>query len=251
MAPVEHPLGPTGAGAHVVLVHGVGLDGTLFGPVAERLVATGTGATVVARRGYDDRYATADLGRHVDDLATAVAEAPGTGPVVVAGVSGGATLALALAVGGTPRLAAAIAHEPLVGPLAPTQHDVISHSIDTLLHDDGPDAVEAFLERLVTPPTWAALDPDVRAAAVARAATVRTEAAGFATFAVGGADLAAAAVPITWTVGAGSPPWRHDAATIGAAHGVQVVPVDCVHTPQVEDPDGFVAVVDHTIGALV
>ena len=53
--------GPPGDGstAVVLLVHGVGLDGELFGAVAGRLEGAGVVPAVVRRRGYDGRPPTA------------------------------------------------------------------------------------------------------------------------------------------------------------------------------------------------
>lgn len=230
-------------GWRVILVHGVGLDATLFAPVAETLASAGVEAVAVARRGYDHRPATADLHQHVADL---VAELETSSrPAVVAGVSGGATLALALGLVGHPALRAVVAHEPLLGPAAPEQHDVITGSIGSLMADPSPAGVAAFLERLVTPATWARLEPQIRQQAAARVDTVLTEAPGFGRFAVEPPALASAAatVAMTWTVGRHSPPWRQAAAAVGAEAGMEVVELDAVHTPQLEDCDGLVAAI--------
>jgi len=223
----------------VLLVHGVGLDGELYAAVAAMLEGAGPLApAVVRRRGYDGRSATADHGRHLDDLAGLL---DGRRPrsVVVAGVSGGATLALGLALRGHPTLAAVVAHEPLLGP---AQHERITASMVRLAAEPGPAAVEGFLRRLVTDATWESLPPAVRERAVA-AGDVVPEAPGFGAFAVEPGALGRLTVPLTWTVGRRSPPWRHEAAAVAAGAGVAVVELDCVHTPQVEDPPGFVRVI--------
>lgn len=237
--------GPPGDGptarprAVVLLVHGVGLDGELFADLAARLEGTGRVApAVVCRRGYDGRPPTADLGRHLDDLVELLVGRPPRS-AVVAGVSGGATLALGLALRGHPALAAVVAHEPLLGPAAPAQHERITASMARLSAEPGPPGVEGFLRRLVTDPTWGSLPPAVRARAVAAGHAVRTEAPGFGAFAVDVDALARLAVPVTWTVGRHSPPWRHEAAAVAAGAGVTVAPLDAVHTPQTEDPEGF------------
>lgn len=234
---------------HVLLVHGAGLDHASFGPVLDRLARAGVSASAPPRRGYDGRPPTADLEVHVDDLVAAIdaLDSEGESDVVVAGVSGGATLALALAVRGHPRLVAAVAHEPLVGPLAPDQHQRITASIDQLRRDAprasvtpalGP-AVEAFVRRLVGEATWSALSPELQTRAVANPTAVRVEADGFAHFAVTHGDLVAAASVLTWTVGRSSDRWRHDAAEMAALAGVAVRLVDGRHTPQLDDPDGW------------
>ncbi len=235
----------------VLLVHGVGLDGELFAAVAGGLEgASDVAPAVVRRRGYDGRPPTADLGRHLDDLAGLLDGRPPRS-VVVAGVSGGATLALGLALRGHPALAAVVAHEPLLGPGAPAQHERITASMARLAAEPGPAGVEGFLRRLVTDATWDTLPPPVRARAVAAGDAVRTEAPGFGAFAVDPADLARVAAPLTWTVGRHSPPWRHEAAAVAAAAGVSVARLDAVHTPHHEDPEGFVRVIADAVDASV
>ncbi len=227
----------------MLLVHGVGLDGELFAAVARRLEGAGASApAVVCRRGYDGRAPTADLGRHLDDLAGLLS---GHRPrsVVLAGVSGGATLAVGLALRGHPALAAVVAHEPLLGPAAPAQHERITASLAHLAGQPGPAGVEGFLRRLVTDGTWESLPAGIRERAVASGDTVRAEAPGFGAFVVDPAAVAGSAVPLTWTVGRRSPSWRHEAAAVAAAAGVVVATLDCGHTPQVEDPEGFARVI--------
>jgi len=250
-APAADPAGgvPPGGGPSGVcalLVHGVGLDGELFATVAGSLGAAGAAPAVVRRRGYDGRSPTADLGRHLDDLSALLDDhlhRIGPRSVVVAGVSGGATLALGLALRGHPALVAVVAHESLLGPAAPAQHERITASMAALAAEPGPAGVEGFLRRLVTDATWASLPAGVRERALASADTVRTEAPGFGAFGVDPGDLAGVTVPFTWTVGRHSPPWRHQAAAVAADAGVALVHLDCVHTPQIEDPAGFARVI--------
>ena len=253
--------GPPGDGstAVVLLVHGVGLDGELFGAVAGRLEGAGVVPAVVRRRGYDGRPPTAELGRHLDDLCGLLDGRPPRS-TVVAGVSGGATLALGLALRGHPALAAVVAHESLLGPAAPAQHERITGSMARLAAEPGPDGVEGFLRRLVTDATWESLPSAARARAVAAGDAVRTEAPGFGAFAVAPADLRRLAVPLTWTVGRHSPAWRHEAAALAssagmaaseAGAGVVVTTLDAVHTPQIEDPEGFARVIAAAVATNV
>lgn len=256
-APAVRPTVTCRPTPRVLLVHGAGLDAATFAPVSARLTAAGAAPLVVERRGYDGRSATADLGVHVDDLAAAVDSAAVAGfggmagdgvagdAVVVAGVSGGATLALGLALRGHPRLRAVVVHEPLLGPVANEQHDVIVASIAELLADPTDAATRRFLERLVTPQTWCRLDRDTRDRAIGHGATVRVEAAGFERFAVTAGALRRSPVPITWTVGGHSAAWRHAAASVAAGAGVAVRLLDAAHTPQFEDPDGLTAAILH------
>lgn len=227
---------------HVILVHGTGLDHHSFDPVARRLTTAGVGVTALPRRGYDGRPPAARLDTHVDDLAATV-ETLGDEHVVVAGVSGGATLSLALATRSLPPHVTVVAHEPLLGPLSGEQYRRISASVDALMADHRAAGVDAFIERLVTPGTWRALDAAARARCRARGSAVRIEAPGFARFPVGPEDLATAAGRLTWTVGQRSPCWRHETAQIAARFGVRVRRVEAAHTPQIEDPDGWIATI--------
>jgi pimeloyl-ACP methyl ester carboxylesterase len=92
----------------VVLLHGAATTARVWDEVAALLTAEGTGYDVVA----PDRPRTGDLARELRWL----------GPYVegawVVGMSGGATLGLALAAAGAP-IAGAILHEPAAGSLAP------------------------------------------------------------------------------------------------------------------------------------
>ena len=118
--------------------------------------------------------------------------------------------------------------------------------------EPGPAGVGGFLRRLVTDATWGSLPPPVRARAVAAGDGVRTEAPGFGAFAVDPGDLARRlTVPLIWTVGRHSPSWRHEAAAVAADAGVSVVGLDAVHTPQHEDPGGFVRVIVDAVDAAV
>lgn len=229
------------APTRVVLVHGVGLGAPTFGAVVDRLAQLGIDAEATRRRGYDDRPADGDLDAHVDDLLDVAAAGPG--PCVLAGVSGGATLALAAATRGHPLVAAAVVHEPLVGPAAPSQHVHVTASIATMLRDEAAGGAGRFLERLVTPSRWHTLDPYVRAFALAHGDVIRHEAPAFAGFSLSPTAMQTSPTPITWTVGRHSPRWRHEAAELAADLGARVEELDAVHTPQLEDPDGFVSAI--------
>ncbi len=221
---------------HVILVHGAGLDAAAFTRTRTALEQEECTVTVPTRRGYDERPATADLDVHVDDLLALVTGSVDR-DVVLAGVSGGATLALAAAL--RPDIEVrAVVHEPLLGPAAPAQHEVITTSIETFRRDGD---VDGFLRRLHGE-TWDRLDPACRDRAVGHAATVRTEVDGFAGFRVDDA-LDRVAARVVWTVGGRSPAWRHEAAAVAEGAGIAVRKVDAVHTPQVEDPAGWAAVV--------
>jgi len=92
----------------VVLLHGAATTARVWDDVAALLTAAGTGYDVVA----PDRPRTGDLRRELTWLSPYVEGA------WVVGMSGGATLGLALAAAGAP-IAGAILHEPAAGSLAP------------------------------------------------------------------------------------------------------------------------------------
>jgi len=92
----------------VVLLHGAATTARVWDAVAALLTAADTGYDVVA----PERPRTGDLRRELDWLAPYIEGA------WVVGMSGGATLGLALASAGAP-IAGAILHEPAAGSLAP------------------------------------------------------------------------------------------------------------------------------------
>ena len=135
----------------VALVHGVGFGPATFAIVARELRRSGP-VVAVERRGYGSRAALAPPGRvedHVDDLVAAL-DAADIERAVVAGCSGGATVALAAALLAPDRVAAAVAHEPAVGTLVPELLALIS---STLADGGG----FALVRALAGPATWARL----------------------------------------------------------------------------------------------
>ncbi len=132
-------LGPPDADAVVVLVHGVGFGPGTFDAVVRHLVTRALQVRLVTRPGYlagaPSPPAVApptlpSFQEQVSMLASVVTDAAGhrphRRPVTLAGCSGGATLALAVALRPTPGLTAAVLHEPLVGPAAPSLHAAIT-----------------------------------------------------------------------------------------------------------------------------
>lgn len=227
----------------ILLVHGVGIGARSFADAVERLGAAGLRAVALRRRGYDGRLPTSSLVAHVQDLLGHIATSPG--PVVIAGVSGGATLGLLAALAGHPKLVGALVHEPLLGPAAPAQHQRVAASIRSLCAEPGPDAVERFLERLLTPQTWATVPQAWRAEARRREDVVRAEVPAFRDLDVDVARLGRSPTPMTWSVGRRSPAWRHEAAEVARSAGVDVWRLGGAHTPQLEDPAGFVDAIVH------
>jgi pimeloyl-ACP methyl ester carboxylesterase len=211
-----------GEGPAVVLVHGVGLGPGTFAPVAGLLADAGRTPVVVHRPGYG-RAASRGfvaIDAQVDELVDLVEELRRSGPVGgVVGVSGGATLALLLAI----RLAAEgdslpiVAHEPLVGPLAPSLHQRVRWMVDALVADDDPGAAaDELMGLLAGERTWAAADPDSRRTVAERPDLVVAEARAFAAVAPTPAQLDAVGRhgAVITTVGMRSPSPRWEAAAI-------------------------------------
>ena len=205
----------------IVLLHGAATTARVWDDVAALLTAADPSYEVVAL----DRPRTGDLDRELAWLAPRVAGA------WVVGMSGGATLGLALAGCGVP-VAGAILHEPAVGSLAP----------DLLVP-----AAEAFARGGTTRfgatlygPSWhlamaGGLDDDVTA----------RELAMFRSFEPTAAPDAAVVV----TYGAGSPHARRSAAyALRDVHGYRVEPIaGTSHFVAVDAPDALV----RTVGEIV
>ena len=254
-----------GLGPAVVLVHGVGVGPEAFGPLAELLVAAGHAVVTVHRPGYGRSPArpAVSLDDQADDLVAVLdhlREADGDGPAALVGVSGGATLALLaaarLAHRPTPAGLAApvpvVAHEPLVGPLAPSLHRRVARAVADLASAEGgvPDVGERavrFVRHLVGEATWSGLDPRVRAAVAERADLVVAEALAFAGVAPTRADLDAVRRHgrLTTTVGVRSGRERWLAAsTLASLAGAHVEGVPLAgHLAHVDAPPSFARLV--------
>jgi pimeloyl-ACP methyl ester carboxylesterase len=226
----------------VLFLHGVGLDPRLFDPLMALLPHRHT--TAPLRTPYD-RPAAPPAG--VVAQATELAELlGGAADVTVVGVSGGATLALALAMLGPPGVVRIVAHEPLVGPLAPDLHAAITASAAALEATPGPDGVFEFLARLVGADTWAGLPAHAHRFAADHAGVVRAEARSFAAFAPSAAELAAISVPLVVTAGARSHPRRRAAAArLGDLAPVRTACIaDAGHLVHIERPEAFAEVIE-------
>ena len=210
------------ATTRVLLVHGAATTARVWSPLLALLRAEGL--EVVA----PDRPSSGDLAIEVAALADAA-----EGSVVV-GVSGGATLGLALAATST-GLAGAVLHEPAVGSLVPGL-------LDHVVAGYAAAGVPGFGAALYGPswdPSMAPGDPD----AVAR------DLAMFRRFEP--VALRPGHGPVVVTVGERSPAVRHAAAR--ALHdqlGVQVrVLAGAGHFVQHEDPAALATVVRDVLSA--
>jgi pimeloyl-ACP methyl ester carboxylesterase len=208
----------TDAGAiepDVVLLHGVGLAPSTFDPLV----------TMVARSSAPcrSRYRPGAVASDVSVFAEAedlLREHAGARPVVMVGVSGGATLAVAMAIVGHPGLVGVIAHEPLIGPSAPELHAAVSVAAAELLTGTAPvsERATAFVRGLVGADTWDTLPAAARTFPAEHASVVIDEVPRFVEFSVP-SPLVGFAAPVTVTTGERSPERRHHVARLLAAAG--------------------------------
>ncbi|MFP5372943.1 MAG: alpha/beta fold hydrolase, partial [Actinomycetes bacterium] len=216
----------------VVLLHGVGVGAASFEPVARALVP-GHGVAVPDRPGYGTRPGAprTRMDDHVEDFRRFLTSLPRP-PAVVAGVSGGATIALAAALagalaGGDGLPPGLLLHEPLLGHLAPDLHAAASAAADALRRGE-PGGEDAFLRRLAGEPV-PPVEPDVGAA-------VRAEVPSFLAFQPDIRDLERLGeLPlVVTTVGDRSGRPRQEAAELLAhAGGAHLVTIPgCGHLPQ-------------------
>lgn len=224
-----------GAGPPVVLLHGVGLGPRSFDQVATRLAARHR-AIVLRRPDAADR----SVERAAQDVLDAVRSVDAAGTATLVGVSGGATLALAAAMAEPSMLARVVAHEPLLGPLAPALDRRVQEGAARLVR--GADDEDGWLRGLVGEHTWAAV-----VASDDRTAVSTAEVRAFAAWTPAADQLEALrAVALVTTVGAGSGAHRHEAAAaLARLSGARVVVLaDAGHLPQVEQPDLFAAAIE-------
>jgi pimeloyl-ACP methyl ester carboxylesterase len=200
------------AGVRIVLVHGAATTSRVWRYVSSLL------------DGFDvqcpERASTGSLD----------AELAALGPLckgaIVGGVSGGATLGLALAARGA-GLAGAVLHEPAVGSLLPGLLDPVAAAY----RDGGPAAFAATLYG----PAWTLeeapedLDAVGRDLSMFRAFEPRAPAPGEG--------------PVNLTVGALSPPVRHESVRrLGEAFGLPVEAITAAsHAVHLENPSAFAA----------
>jgi pimeloyl-ACP methyl ester carboxylesterase len=225
----------------VALLHGVGFGPSTFAQVARELRrGGGAGGAVITveRRGYGTRAALPPPGRvedHVGDLVAAL-DAAGIDRAVVAGSSGGATIALAAALTAPDRVVAAVAHEPAIGRLGPQLMALIATSVQL--------GGLALVQTLAGPGTWSRLTELERAEAMSYTDIVADDARAYLAWEPP-LDRVGEAAPIVCTVGRRSSPMRHAiAAVVQERMGAQVVVVeDCAHLVQLDAPAAFAAII--------
>lgn len=229
----------------VVLVHGVGIGGWAFSEVAAALAADRR-VLVPDRRGYGPEGSGGGNAATLDEQVGDLLELAGSLDVPSAtwvGVSGGATLVLALAMAAPRLVRAAVVHEPAFGPMAPDLHRALTSAAARLAA--GGDPLE-FMAALVGEDRLAALPPVALETIAAHGDVIRAEVPAFVGFAPAAADLARlAAVHLVASVGSTSPARRRRAASILADRaGARVAVLDgACHLPHLEAPAEFVSVI--------
>ncbi len=236
-------MSPLTSAAPVALVHGVGFGPSTFASVARELRRSGP-VVMIERRGYGTRAALAPPDRvedHVDDLVDAL-DTAGIQRAVVAGCSGGATVALAAALMVPHRAIAALVHEPAVGSLAPELSDLIAATVAV-------GGGRALVRALAGPQTWARLTTDQTAQLDARAELVEADARAYVAWDPDLRDIAAAA-PVTTTVGERSTLLPHAAARrLHERTGAQVLVLPgCGHLAQLDAPVAWAAIIAAVAG---
>lgn len=232
----------------IVLVHGVGIGPASMQPLAAHLAAAGRPTLVVDRPGYGGaahRPPTSVSGQAA--LVLAALDDARLGVVDVVGVSGGATVGLALSLLAPDRCGRVVLHEPLVGRLAPRLHAAIEAAAHALAADPTVDGAVGFVRALVGLPTWDSLDPAVHQAIAEAAPVIRAEVPHFAAWAPTPEELRTLdAVELVTTWGSARPaPERAEAADVLARHaGAEVVEIERAgHLAHVDRPAELAAVV--------
>ncbi|CAI7973473.1 Alpha/beta hydrolase [Frankia sp. Hr75.2] len=211
----------TAAGPAFLLLHGTATTGAVWSGVRAALAGREVHAP--------DRPSTGELAAEIAALAPSVAGR------LLGGVSGGATLGLAMLAAGVP-MVAAVLHEPAVGSLVPGLLTPMAEAFAS-------GGVTAFGQRLYGP-CWRP------GHAPADIAMVERDLEMFLGFEPGSPPVGAP--PVLITVGAQSPPVRHRAAAALRARfdlPVRVLP-GCGHAVHLEAPELFAALLAETAAGL-
>lgn len=229
-----------GSGPGIVLLHGVGTGPQTFAHVARNLADDHR--VVVLERPWDP-----DCPPTLAGQARGVAadlEALGLARSLVVGVSGGATLALVLAIEHPDSIGGIVVHEPLVGAHAPALQERFSAA--ARLAADGDEATVGIVRSVVGERTWSRAPESLRASIRATASRSRAEIPEFASFDPSLADLARLrGLPLLTTVGALSGADRHEAASVivGLAGGDVAQVPGSGNAAQLDAPDAFAGIV--------
>jgi pimeloyl-ACP methyl ester carboxylesterase len=245
MATVAEVVSDLGHGPIAVLLHGVGFGPETLDTVAAT-VAEQARAVVVRR----PAPATGSSLRHqAAAVAAAVEHHTGGEGYVVAGVSGGATLAVALAAATDAPLLGVVAHEPLVGRHAPALWDAVHAAHDALARGDA--TPDDWFRGLIGPAAWGVLDPASRDAALAGHPDLLAEITPFVSWDPTADQLGTARrCPLVTSVGSDSGPARHEAAAaLATLAGARVVDLAGGHLVQFDDPGTFAGLIARSLEA--
>jgi len=240
----------SGSGPPIVLLHPSGFGPAVLQQFASAL-ATDHHVVIPHRRGYGgsiDLALPVTLDHHHDDVVRLMDHLGLDQPIVV-GVSGGATLALGLARHAPGCAELTVAHEPLIGPLAPSLDARIHARIAKLLaRADQPHETSLFMSELVGIATWNHLSTPIRDAVECNAVAARHEASLFTDFALTPDELAqlvsGRSGRVITTVGERSGAMRKEAAAVLARHGVASIEVpDTGHLPVVDQATAYATLV--------
>jgi pimeloyl-ACP methyl ester carboxylesterase len=151
---------------------------------------------------------------------------------VFAGMSGGATIALAVALTHPERVSAAVVHEPAVGSFSPELQRLIS----TALSSGG----RGLVRTLAGDETWHALPAEMVTSVEANERLIERDARAFVAFEPP-LPPTGAVNPLVCSVGERSDSVRRDVATRLSARtgGLVKVLAGCGHLPQFDAPEAF------------
>lgn len=238
-----------GQGPVVVLVHGVGAGPDSLRQIADLLAERFR--VVVLPRPCGPGGEALSVEDQADRLAEALDALDADG-VRLVGISGGATLGLALGIRHPEAVSGLVLHEPLVGAHAAGLNERFQGAAASAAL--GEEEAMIVVRSVMGSDAWSALGSAGRAASTAEARRWRGEIAAFAAFAPSAAQLAAlAAVPLTVTVGGRSDADRRVAA--GVLHDLsraEVVEVPGAgNAPHLDSPGEYARVLLSVLAAPV
>jgi pimeloyl-ACP methyl ester carboxylesterase len=212
MRPPADAIETAGSGPDLILVHGTGMDGASFGPLA-RLLEDRLRVTRYHRRGTagwpgPGESAPSSAREHADDLADLATLLAGDGPVHLFGVSFGGVVALELARRRPELVRSATLFEPAVAgegeaPSAPAA--LLASFERTLARGEPERAAERFHRRVLTEALWRRLSPDAQARARGQWRHLHGDLLATVAYQLPGAALRAIDLPVLLLRGGRSP----------------------------------------------
>lgn len=250
-----------GAGAPVLFISGATGDAGHFERVAERLAGAFTIVTY-DRRGNSRSprpagWTATSIAEQADDAA-GLLEALGLAPAAVFGTSGGAIIALELALRHPRLVKGAVLHEPPLGsvvtdPVALAPMARMRAAIEQGITSGGaPEALEAFV-RAAAGAAWDHIPPGVRARMLGNGETLMLrEMPAFLGYRAEAAPLASLRVPVRVVAGAEADPFSEEAARwLAARLGTAVGRLPGSHAPYFDRPDAMARALEPLLRAVV